>query len=83
MPANVTFTEIFITYPELLTFYKDSQKAEILQRKKVSVSADLSCSPREHSMIYNSLILKHGLKNEQQINKQLFSITVLQSFRVY
>lgn len=28
-------------------------------------------------MICNLLIIKHGLKNEQQINKQLFSITVL------
>jgi hypothetical protein len=35
------------------------------------------CSPREHSMTCNSLIFKHGLENEQQINKQLFSITVL------
>ena len=34
-------------------------------------------------MTCNSLIFKHGLKNEQQINKQLFSITVLQSIRVY
>ena len=34
-------------------------------------------SPRGHSMTCNSLIFKHGLENEQQINKQLFSITVL------
>ena len=45
--------------------------------KKQFISELPSCSPRGHSMTCNSLIIKHGLENEQQINKQLFSITVL------
>ena len=47
-----------------------------LETKKAVKKPPL-CSPREHSMIYNALILKHALKNEQQISKQLFLITTL------
>ena len=63
--------------PILRTGMRNWHVETVIQRKKEFISELLSCSPREHSMIYNSLILKHGLKNEQQINKQLFSITVL------
>ena len=46
--------------------------------KKTEFISELRlCSPRGYSMICNLLIIKHGLKNEQQINKQLFLITVL------
>ena len=48
-----------------------------ITKKAVRNELLFKCSPRGHSMTCNSLIFKHGLENEQQINKQLFSITVL------
>ena len=46
-------------------------------RKRSSFLNSFRAPPRGYSMICNLLIIKQGLKNEQQINKQLFSITVL------
>ena len=56
--------------PILRTGMRNGHVETVIQRKKEFISELLSCSPREHSMICNILIISNHRPNEQQKYKQ-------------